>query len=339
MDIFFPHNKEKRKSWTDKVHSNKSSPRLASSKPTKLDIVFESPPLIFKGSQSQSTGALFSGQLRLITDVEVDLESLQMRLLAEVTSKKPVHNCPDCQVKTTEIFKWNMLSEPTKFAKGTHSFPFSYLLPGHLTATTRSHLGNINYSLLARADSRLPDSRLLDGRRDSKPPDPITATASVDVKRALVPPEVDRTSMRIFPPTNLKAEVMHPPLVYPIGNFNVQLRLTGLVMSDSRFRHRWRLRKTLWRIDEHTKWVSPACTKHAVKLGGEGKGILHNETRHLGSDDLKKGWKSESSEGEGSVEMEFTCALSHRPVCDFENPAGMEVDHRLCLELIVSKTP
>ena len=329
MDAFFHHhNKEKRKSLqlVEKPPSGKSSPRPGPSKPAKLDIVFESPPLVFIGNTTQSTGALFSGQLRLnVMEVEVCLGSLVMQLLAKVTSKKPVHkDCPDCQLKTTELFKWNMLSEPTKFVRGTHLFPFSYLLPGHLTATTHSQLGKVDYSLVTRADIKSWDA--------------ITTTHAVEVKRALVPPETDRTSIRIFPPTNLKAEVTHPPLIHPIGEFKVQLRLTGLVSSDPRFnsKHRWRLRKMFWRIDEHSKWVSPACPKHAPKLGGEGKGILHNETRNLGSDDLKSGWKSDFSEG-GSVEMEFPCRLKQLPVCDIDNPAGMEVSHRLNMEIVVSE--
>ena len=339
MDIFFHHGKEKRKSLSERIPSNKSSPRLGPSrpasvsrstgppKPGRLDIAFESPPLLFKGSAQQSSGALFSGQLRLtITEADVvGLKSLNMQLLARVTSKKPVHkDCPECQVKDTELYKWSMLSEPTKFVKGSHSFPFSYLLPGHLTATTHSQLGAVEYSLLATATTKEQDA--------------ITATHMVDVRRALIPPEIDRTSIRIFPPTNLKAEVTHPPLVHPIGEFNVQLRLTGLIMSDPRLLHRWRLRKMFWRVEERTRWISPACPKHAVKLGGEGKGILHDEIRHLGSQDLKKGWKSDfSAQGGGSVELEFPCSLGHSPVCDIDNPAGMNVEHLLKLELIVSE--
>lgn len=110
---------------------------------------------------------------------------------------------------------------------------------------------------------------------------------------------------------------------------------------------RWRLRKLNWRIEEHSKMVSPACAKHSQKLGGEGKGIMHESTRIIGSEDFKSGWKTDFTVGNdnegGLIEMEFQASpnkpnLEPAPVCDVDSEAGlMTVKHALVIELVVAE--
>lgn len=197
MDIF--HHKEKRGSLVPGIGranspakgSPKNSPVLSAAKPAKLVIDMESPPLIFHGSPTSSTGALLSGQLLLtVTDPDVTLQSLEMILFARTTFKKPVHkDCPDCTTKDSEIFKWKFLSEPTKYKKGSHTFPFSYLLPGHIPATSHGGLGDIDYILDCRAITTLSDR--------------IEVTRPLTVERALQPTG-DKVSIRVFPPQTLQ---------------------------------------------------------------------------------------------------------------------------------------
>lgn len=94
-----------------------------------------------------------------------------------------------------------------------------------------------------------------------------------------------------------------------------------------------------WRIDEHTKIISPACSKHAAKIGGEGKGILHEEVRSLGGEDLKSGWKTDFDTQGGQIDYEFSAALkpNSRPLCDVASPTGLEAWHNLVLEIIVAE--
>ena len=334
MDIF--NSKEKRKSLglagrssSPAKGSPKASPKVGPAKPAKLVVDMESPPLVFYGTPSQSSGALLSGQLLLtVTDPSITLQTFSMTLSAKVMTKRPVvKDCNECTSKNTVLFTWTFLSEPSRFKTGTHTFPFSYLLPGHLPATAHSELGTIDYVLDARATTDLADT--------------ITVSRTLTVQRALMP-GMDKNSIRIFPPTNLTATVVLPSVIHPIGQFPVQMRLTGVIDNSLKnLQRRWRIRKMNWRIEEHTKIISAACAKHAHKIGGEGKGILNEETRSIGGDDLKSGWKTDFETGGGSVEFEFMAACKSNahppPLCDVESPTGLTCTHNLILEIIVAE--
>ena len=333
MDIF--HHKEKRNSLVPGLGrasspakgSPKNSPKMAATKAASLAIDMESPPLVFYGSPAQSTGALLSAQLLLtVTDPEVTLQSFEMVLVARTTFKKPVtKDCPNCSTKTSELFKWTFLSDATTYKKGCHTFPFSYLLPGHIPATSHGGLGNIDYILDCRALTTLTEL--------------ITVSRSLTVQRALQP-SGDKVSIRVFPPTNLTARVVLPSVIHPIGEFAILLSLTGVIDNSLKnIERRWRIRRINWRIDESTKIISAACPKHALKIGGEGKGILHEEVRSIGGDDIKNGWKTDFDTHGGQIEYEFNAAIKTncKPLCDVVSPTGLEASHNLVLELIVAE--
>lgn len=331
MDFF---HKEKRHSIglggkganTSAKDSPKNSPKLAPTKSAKLAVDMESPPLVFYGNPSQSTGALLSGQLLLtVTDPEITLQTFQMLLVARVTNKRPItKDCPNCQVKDTEIFTWKFLTEPTHYKAGIHTFPFSYLLPGHLPATSHGELGHIDYVLEGRAVCAMSDT--------------ITVSRTLTVQRAL--PGSDKTSVRVFPPTNLNVKVVIPSVIHPIGEFPVQMSMTGLTdHSLKNIQRRWRIRRMIWKIEESSMIISPACPKHANKVGGENKGILHENARSIGGDDLKDGWKTDYDTQGGEITMEFLAAIkpNTHPVCDVDSPTGLTVSHNLVLEIIVAE--
>lgn len=304
--------------------SPKNSPKLAPAKSAKLAIDMESPPLVFYGNTSHSTGALLSGQLLLtVTDPEIKLQTLQMILAARVTNKRPItKDCPNCQAKDTELFIWNFLTEPTHYKAGMHTFPFSYLLPGHLPATSHGELGLIDYVLDARADCVMSDT--------------ITVSRTLTVQRAL--PGSDKTSIRIFPPTNLNVRVVMPSTIHPIGGVPVQMSMTGLIDNGFQIaQKRWRIRRLNWKIEENNRIISPACPKHTNKVGGENKGILHEDSRTIGGEDLKDGWKTDFDTQGGEITLEFTAAVrpNSRAVCDVDSPSGLTVNHSLILEIIV----
>ena len=327
MDFLHFGSKDKRQ--TPSGHSSpkgKGSPRIGPVKAASIDIVMESPPCVFYGG-TNSSGALFSGQLRLIVnDPEVRLTSIHMDLKGTTATKKPVgKDCSDCINKTITIKTWNFITEPTTYPRGTHQLPFSYLLPGHLPATTHSTLANIDYALLVDAVTTLADT--------------ITHHYPLQVQRALQPTP-DKQSVRIFPPTNLTVNVIHTQIIHPIGSFLVQFRMNGVVTKEKDAQTRWRIRKLDWRIDEHVRNVSPACPKHAHKVGGEGKGQQHEDIRTIGSDSLKKGWKTDfDAVGGGQIELEFPASIrsNSRPVCDVDSPTGLSVTHTLIIEIIVAE--
>jgi len=156
------------------------------------------------------------------------------------------------------------------------------------------------------------------------------------IKRAIRPGS-DKNSVRIFPPTNLTLNVTLPSVVHPIGDFTIYARMSGITEKRDDTQTRWRLRKLTWRIEEHEKAISPACKKHAAKIGGEGKGIAHEYTRELGSEELKNGWKTDFHDGQ--IEGEFSAAIDSglKPNCDVESPSGLKINHLLILELVIAE--
>lgn len=294
----------------------------------KLDIIVESPPLVFYGTPANSTGALFSGRTRIAISEQLGsttLKEINVDLTKTYTTKKPIsRDCPSCSSRVEVLKRWQFLTESVTLSRGDHDFPFSYLFPGTLPATVSGNLGIVEYWIVARA---------------------VTASGAEIVKkipltihRAILPGH-DRASVRIFPPTNLTGRVILPSVVHPIGTFPVQMSLSGVVESGENSQTRWRLRKMMWRIEEHQTVVSSACAKHAHKIGGEGKGVLHQETRIIGHNEEKTGWKTDFDTAGGEINMEFLANIKpgSKPICDLDVKGHMDVKHNLVIELIVAE--
>ncbi|OJJ50999.1 hypothetical protein ASPZODRAFT_86865 [Penicilliopsis zonata CBS 506.65] len=329
------HSKEKRRSLARSARSKERPLHVAEAAPAsaKLDVIVESPPLVCYGTPATSTGTLFSGRLRVaVTDAAgaISLDQFDMRLLSRVTTKKPVsRECAGCSTHTEELNSWSFLRESSlqlKLNSGDHDFPFSYLFPGNTPASCNGVLGEIEYRLCARARTTTGEE--------------LTFQMPLHIRRAILPGP-DRSSIRIFPPTNLTGRIVLPSVVYPIGTFPVQMTLSGVVDKGEETQTRWRLRKMMWRIEEHQKIVSAACPKHTHKVGGEGKGVLHQETRIIGHNEEKTGWKTDFDTAGGEISMEFEANINptSQPVCDLEQPGtgGLEVKHNLVIELIVAE--
>ena len=318
-------------------------------KPTnKLDLEFESPPNIFYGNPNTSTGALLSGMLRMtILDPEVMLETFKMELQAIVTSTHPVSkNCPDCTRQTTVLNTWTFIRDSKRLVQGQHSFPFSYLLPGHLPATTRGRHGILEYSLFAKATTQPNRPSTPVNSTPASPISPISPSTPMDhemtvrkpleIMRAIAPlPE--KNSLRIFPPTNLTAHVTYSPIVHPIGDNNVYMRLNGTTQWIKDHQNRWRLRRLQWWLEEKETMISPACTRHSGKLGGDHRGQKHEETRVIGSSRLEEGWKTDLSEGTIECEFSYRPNGAPRPLCDVESPTGLAITHALVIELVIDE--
>ncbi|MCJ1426005.1 hypothetical protein MMC29_003907 [Sticta canariensis] len=312
----------------------KSSPKVSPAVSAKLDIDYESPPLMFYGSASRSSGAILSGQLELtVLEAEIVLKGFEMVLLGNVGFKKPaIKDCLDCSIKKNELKKWNFVPGPARYKAGKYSFPFSYLLPGHLPTTSYSPLGSIEYELRAYANINLKGT--------------INFTRALTVQRALQP-GTDRTSTRVFPPTNIVATVVLPPTVHPIGEFLVQIRLSGIVKYlREDLQQRWRVQKLSWRIEEYANVISPACDKHQHKLvlnspspqnSKNVKGVLHHLNRELAHGESKGGWKTDYPASQTELELPLHIGLSSRPVCDVKSATGLTVDHTLVLEMVLAE--
>ncbi|KAL9623734.1 MAG: hypothetical protein Q9160_001964 [Pyrenula sp. 1 TL-2023] len=330
-------NKQKRTSLTFRPSSKSrssdtASPRAQAQQPprVKIDLLIESPPLVFYGSTRQSTGALLSG--RIIIGVqsphdEVQVASLSMQLRGIITVKKSVSkDCPHCQQRANELQKWDLMKEPKTVKKGDEiEFPLSYLFDGGLPATvTDAPLGAIQYFLDLSARTVAGEETKV--RRELK------------IQRA-IPAGPDRTAIRIFPPTNLAGRCVMPNVIHPIGAFPIELILSGVVDKRDKAVVRWRLRKVMWRIEEQSRMVSHACPKHADKVGGPDKGRKHEDVHTIGSGEMKEGWKTDFDTAGGEITLQFEANLtaSKRPVCDTDTEGGFFLSHSLIIETIVSE--
>ncbi|KAF7720247.1 Arrestin domain-containing protein [Penicillium ucsense] len=323
------HSKDKRRSLGRAGRSKERLGKEELAQPSaKLDVLVESPPLVCYGTPSNSTGALFSGRLRVTIPEsagEVVFNEFNVRLISKNTTKKPVSShCASCATHTEELTRWDFLTEPLHLKPGDHDFPFSYLFPGHLPASCNGALGQIEYYLQAHAHSTTDED--------------FNLKLPLNLRRALIPGN-DKSSIRIFPPTNLTGRIVLPSVVHPIGSFPVEMTLSGVVDKNEETQTRWRLRKMMWRIEEHQKIVSTACQKHAHKIGGENKGVLHQETRIIGHNEEKSGWKTDFDTAGGEIAMQFDASINPttNPVCDMDAPNGLEVKHNLVIELIVAE--
>ncbi|KAK4546343.1 hypothetical protein LTR36_002020 [Oleoguttula mirabilis] len=318
--------KEKDRSLSKDKHAKDASRVLPQPKPVKLTMIMESPPALFIDPPAQSTGALISGRLQVTPNAgDVVINSIVMYLECTTSTKRPVQDrCRECSSHITDLYEWNFLSKPTTFHAfdGMQELPFSHLIPGHIPATTHGHIGGIEYSLHVRAKTN--DGKEIESRRD------------LIISRALRPGN-DKNSVRIFPPTNLSLHVTLPSVVHPIGDFPVQCRMTGITTKREDSQVRWRLRKLTWRVEEHETMISPACAQHAAKVGGEGKGVLHQHDRDVGNEEMKQGWKTDFDDGQ--VEGEFMIGIdsSKLPQCDVEAPNGLKITHNLVLELVIAE--
>jgi hypothetical protein len=257
------------------LHSPKTSSKSLAHAPAKLKFSIESPPLVFHGSITGSTGALLSGQLTLqVHEDFLAIETFKMRLALEVTRKKPFHShCQDCSNASTELTTWNFFQGPATIPRGEHSYPFNFLFPGHLPASMKGALSTIDYVLKATITPKTGE--------------PIKASHVLDIKRALQPGDTPRHSVRIFPPTNLTANCELPPVIHPVGENTVHMRMDGIVQRkpEAKIQAQWKLKRLNWRLEETQKMISPACAKHAAKLGNVDeckKGIQHQVSfKHL----------------------------------------------------------
>ncbi|KAL0931263.1 uncharacterized protein CTRU02_213998 [Colletotrichum truncatum] len=306
----------------------------------RLDLKIESPPIVFFGDAETSTGALVSGQMFLdVKDDHLEVEAFEAKLNIHVQHKRPFANhCNECQNQYTELKRWTFLAHPTTLKKGLHPFPFSILLEGHLPASMDTPITSIAYEFKAEAT-------LVKGTPGSQTP--IKFEQNFDVKRSLPQPEFPHHSVRVFPPTNIKASAHYNQVIHPAGTHNVSFRLDGLTSANASNKtvEFWKLKKVTWKLEETIKTVAPACDKHApAGAQANQKGLHRSETRILGEKYMHDGWKSDYSSTDGHVEFEFDYGViaskhGHGPryACDMKSHDGTEVTHALMIEMVVSK--
>lgn len=176
---------------------------------------------------------------------------------------------------------------------------------------------------------------------------PIKLERVLEVKRSLPASEHPHHSIRVFPPTNIKASVHYPHVIHPIGNYTLAMRLDGIAKHNTKANtiEYWKLKKLTWKLEETVKTVAPACGRHSPKIGNDAerqqrKGVLRSDTRVIGEKTLFSGWKSNYvsiTDSLVELELDYSLAKHAKPACDMKSRDGTEVTHQLMVEMVVSQ--
>ncbi len=212
------------------------------------------------------------------------------------------------------------------------------LLEGHLPASVDGALVSISYEFKAEAIPRSNGIAL----------PPIRFEKVIDVKRSIGNSETPHHSVRVFPPTNIKASAHYPHVIHPIGSHILSLRLDGIAKLNAKVNtvEYWKLKKLTWKLEETTKTIAPACGRHSPKLSENAeeqqnkKGVVRTDTRVIAENTLFSGWKSNYAGVNDSVvelEMDYSLAKGAKYACDSKSRDGTEVTHQLVVEMVVAQ--
>jgi hypothetical protein len=271
----------------DEYHTKECN-KPSKNRPIVITVAVESPPLVLFGHPSISSGAFFSGNFILdilldeknkndqlepmisvsklsnnqISNDYIIMKDVILYLIQIVQYSKPfipnsstIQSCHKCTNKIIELARWDILSKKTAFAKGSsHSCPFSHIIPGNVPPT--SILSNsetsITYELICKAtyiDPITNNEKL------------INLSQPIKIQRSIVR-EQDRTSTRIFPPTDVTSTAVIPNVVYPRSEFPIEIRMDHV----STPKRRWRMRKLNWRLEECITMKTNNCSNHESKF-------------------------------------------------------------------------
>ncbi|KAF4771988.1 hypothetical protein HAV15_011093 [Penicillium sp. str.  len=248
---------------------------------TKLNVLVEAPPIILYGPPASSTGALFSGHLRIAV----------AELAGEITLNQ---------------FELPIARSPPRLLQ-LHARPSRIFSAGSARAHAQS---SVREELMLKLPLR--------------------------VHRALLPGN-EKSSTRSFPPSNLTGGIVRPSVIHPIGKFPVELTLEGRGLQG-----RWYICSLAPSNDDMADRRASEdylvrCQKHANKIYGGIKGIIHQATRIIDHGEEKSGWKTDFDTAGGTISMQFEAGINPmtKPACGMKVRGGLEVRHSLVIELIV----
>lgn len=237
--------------------------------PVVLSCIIESPPLVLYGKPTESTGTLLSGMftLEVTENASFPMKSVHLAIIQEVKTTMPHSgSCDDCLNHTTELARWDVLTHLADLPKAAHEYPFSHLIPGSVPAATSNSVFSVSYKLTAVA---VPDNEkhgIMDPTRPGHKMvfQNFVKNYPLNIKRSIIRGP-DRNSVRVFPPTDIVAQLTLPSSVFPGSAFPLEMVLEGISVCHDENpgrQTRWRLRKINWRIDEEAKIRAFRCLAH-----------------------------------------------------------------------------
>ncbi|KAG7142670.1 hypothetical protein HYQ45_001037 [Verticillium longisporum] len=334
-------NRQTRKKKTRKHHRTFSPFGLLYKKDddqpkVSLDWLVETPPVMFHDDASRSAGALFTGMMHLDVEETVQVDSFQASLQLHVHQKRPfAKHCTECSDQYTELKHWDFLPKAVTLTPGRHAYPFSIHLRGHNPESIDTPVVAVSYEFKAQIHCA--------GFH------PLSFERDIPVKRALLGSDPLHQSMRVFPPTNVKATVFLNRVIHPSGTHKVQLRLDGITSLEGKRLEIWKLKRLAWKLEETVCTTAPVCSRHAAEGASTDQlTVRRNEARILGGKEMHGGWKSDYNTSDARVEFEFEYGLTTRHTrkgdamyaCDVRAAAdgtGTEISHSLSIEMLLSK--
>ncbi|SPO02922.1 related to protein LDB19 [Cephalotrichum gorgonifer] len=336
--------------------------------PGSLDCVIDSPPIVFHDTAARSTGALVNGHLVLeVTDELVEVANLEATIFIKVVQKKPfMGHCEECGVQEQELMRWGFLTQTELLTKGTYTYHFSHLLDGSNPISTDTPIVSISYHV--KAEAILARQPFTPGSSVT----PLRLDMPLPVSRCVPVPEDPHSSIRVFPPTDIRASVKYKQVLTPANKNNMEVVLQGVTSQPKgeNVIESWKLKKATWRIEETVRSVARACQKHQFVSNNQEinqdpsqyprNREVRTEMRVVGEGSVSRQWKADYSGTTGQINMDFDFGLHEsrphhhhhmsapsRYACDVSSttssstpsPAGCEVtvSHSLMLELVVSQ--
>lgn len=186
-----------------------------------------------------------------------EVDSVTLLLIQTTHYTKPFvasvsGSCKSCATRKATLAQWDVLLQKSMFPAGSHAYPFSHLLPGLVAASTK--LGSLQCASFIKYD--LVATAVCDGQESS-------LILPINILRSILRGP-DRNSLRVFPPTEITANAVLPGVMYPKSTFPIEIRMSHVV--NSKQDRRWRMRKLLWKLEEHTLVAAHACESHKSKL-------------------------------------------------------------------------
>lgn len=241
--------------------------------PIGMSFRIESPPLVMYGKPTESTGALLSGlfTLEVLDKFEQEkfpVKTVHMAIIQEVRTVKTatLGGCSQCGVRVSELARWDILTHPSELPKAKHAYPFSHLIPGSVPASTKNSVYEVSYHLKAVAVPDNTKHQIKDVNYPGKVfqyPD-FEIKLPLNIKRSIIRGP-DRNSVRVFPPTEIVAQVTLPSVLFPENQFPFELVIEGVALTNENTplrKTRWRLKKFTWRIEEVSKIKGLRCKTH-----------------------------------------------------------------------------
>lgn len=310
---------------------------LAPQPPAYISCVVESPPVLFHGTEQDSTGALLSGLLYInVVERPVVVSGFMASLSLQLTNRRPQKkSCSECRHWTSELKSWTFLVAPTRLPTGQHQFPFCSLLEGSHPASVDTSLVSISYQFKATAI-------VVDSDNETSC-HPIRFERTIMVNRSIPESLYPSRSVRCVN-THINIRTQHDRIICPNGTNQLTLKLNGLKrcgdtgMGSSL----WVVRTVAWTLNEHITTNFAACDIHSNLAVEEFNGAdMHRDVRSLGSGHLINGWKADYSGTDGSLELVLEYGVAKpqqaRYACDLKSDSQVEISHSLCISITMSE--